>query len=166
MLAVVGGSESVPALAALLNNERLASYARTALELIDDPSAGSALRSALPNLEGRLLAGAITSLGVRGDKETVSALQELTGNSDRSIAESALVALARIGTEDALATVVVALNKGPAELRVAAAHAVLFKAEQFLKSGHVNQSRKLAQAVADVVFPDHILQAASVMVAN
>ncbi|MBH53789.1 MAG: hypothetical protein CMI18_05520 [Opitutaceae bacterium] len=165
-LAVVGGPESVPTLAVLLNDEGLASYARTALEVIDDPAAGAALRSALPNLDGRLLTGVITSLGVRGDTEAVPALRELVGNSNRSIAGSALVALARIGTEDSMATVVAALNQGPEELRIAAAHAVLFKAEQLMKSGNADQARELGQAVSKAVLPDHILQAASAVGTN
>ena len=51
-LAVVGGADAVPALAELLDDDELASYARTALEVIEDPSAGEALRSALNTSPG------------------------------------------------------------------------------------------------------------------
>ena len=49
-LAIYGSREAVPALAPLLADESLASWARIALEVIPDPSADEALRSALPNL--------------------------------------------------------------------------------------------------------------------
>ena len=71
-LAVVGGPKSVPALAALLDQEHLAAYARSGLESIKDHSAGEALRKALPTLKGRLLAGAVNSLGVRRDTAAAS----------------------------------------------------------------------------------------------
>ena len=58
----LGGPKSVAPLAALLNKEHLADYARSGLEGIKDPSAGVALRKALPTLEGRFLAGAVNSL--------------------------------------------------------------------------------------------------------
>ena len=159
-LAVYGGPDSVPALAEFLGNVRLASYARTALEVIDDPSAGEALRAALPKLEGRLLAGVITSLGVRGDQAAVPALQDLTTNPDKRVADSAITALARVGTEDALATVVQALRQGPADLRISAAHAALSAAEKMTAQGNKNAARQLLESVRAAVIPEHIKQAA------
>ena len=160
VLAVVGGPEAVPALAELLDDNHLASYARTALEVIEDPSAGEALRAALTTLEGRLLAGVVTSIGVRGDETAVPALQELASHSEREVAESALVALAAIGSEEALATVVQALNQGPADLRVSAAHAALAAAEKMAKNGNEPAAQKLLGSVQAAVLPEHIRQAA------
>lgn len=160
VLAVVGGPEAVPALAELLDDNHLASYARTALEVIEDPSAGEALRAALTTLEGRLLAGVVTSIGVRGDETAVPALQELASHSEREVAESALVALAAIGSEEALATVVQALNQGPADLRVSAAHAALAAAEKMAKNGNEPAAQKLLDSVQSAILPEHIRQAA------
>lgn len=160
VLAVVGGPEAVPALAELLDDNHLASYARTALEVIEDPSAGEALRAALTTLEGRLLAGVVTSIGVRGDETAVPALQELASHPEREVAESALVALAGIGSEEALATVVQALNQGPADLRVSAAHAALAAAEKMAKEGNKPAAQKLLESVQAAVLPEHIRQAA------
>ena len=56
-LSAYGGPTAVPALAALLDQEHLADYARSGLEGIRDPSAGDALRQALSRLNGRQLAG-------------------------------------------------------------------------------------------------------------
>ena len=158
-LAVHGGPDSVPALAEFLGNFRLASYARTALEVIEDPSAGEALHAALPNLEGRLLAGVVTSLGVRGDKVSVPSLQELATNSDKSVAGSAITALAHIGTKNALATVIQALKQGPADLRISAAHAALAAAEKMANQGNENEAEQLLESVRAAAVPEHIKQA-------
>ena len=67
----------MPALAALLGDEKLADYARSALEIIADPAAGDALKKSLPALKGPLLAGAIDSLGVRREASAVPDLETL-----------------------------------------------------------------------------------------
>src|SRR5262245_56126777 len=64
-LSVDGSKAAVPELAKLLASEQLASWARTALEAIPGPEADKALYDAVPKLQGRLLVGAINSLGVR-----------------------------------------------------------------------------------------------------
>ena len=162
-LVVVGGPESVLSLAALLGNQELASYARTALEVIDDPSAGKALRAALPNLNGRLLSGVITSLGVRGDEAAVPAIQQLAVNADTGVAKSALAALARIGTEEAISTIVESLNKGPSALRISAAHAALAAAEELATNGNDELVEHLLKSIQSAVIPDYIKIAASTL---
>src|SRR5262249_19164172 len=76
-LAVIGGKDAVPALAALLGDEKLAHYARFGLEPNPDPAAGEALREALGKLEGKLLVGAINSVGARRDAAALEALVKL-----------------------------------------------------------------------------------------
>ena len=56
-LAVFGSKEAVPALAPLLNDEELISWARIALEAIPGPAADKALRDAMDKVDGRLLVG-------------------------------------------------------------------------------------------------------------
>src|SRR5687768_9914624 len=51
-LAIYGDKDAVPALAPLLANKDLASWARIALEAIPGPEADEALRSAVPKLQG------------------------------------------------------------------------------------------------------------------
>lgn len=162
-LAVVGGPNAVPALAELLDDQQLAAYARTALEVIEDPSAAEALRAALPKLEGRLLTGVVTSIGVRGDEAGVPALQELAAVLESEVAESAIAALAQIGSEEALATVVQALKQGPAELRVSAAHSALAAADKMTKEGKDQAAQNLLKSVRTAVLPEHIRQAASAL---
>src|SRR5688572_11498225 len=73
-LAIHGTDKAVPELARLLTDEKLASWARIALEAIPGPAADEALRQALDSLEGRLLIGAINSIGVRRDAKAVEVL--------------------------------------------------------------------------------------------
>ena len=68
-LAVYGSEEAVPALAALLRDPELNSWARIALEAIPGPAADDALRAAMGRLKGRLLVGTINSIGVRRDSK-------------------------------------------------------------------------------------------------
>src|SRR5437879_825429 len=61
-LAVYGTKDAVPALAALLSDEQLASWSRIALEAIPGSAPDKALRDAAPKLQGRLLIGVINSI--------------------------------------------------------------------------------------------------------
>ena len=73
-LAICGTKAAVPALAALLADKDLASWARIALEAIPDPASDAALREAMGKLQGKLLIGVINSIGVRRDPKAVEAL--------------------------------------------------------------------------------------------
>ena len=64
-LAIYGTKDAVPALAPLLADPQLASWARIALEAIPDPAADAALRDALDKLQGKLLVGTINSISVK-----------------------------------------------------------------------------------------------------
>ena len=74
-LAIYGTKAAVPALAPLLTDRDLSSWARIALEAIPDPAASDALRAALSKVQGRLLVGVINSISVRHDTQAVSDLQ-------------------------------------------------------------------------------------------
>ena len=71
-LVIYGTEQCVPALAPLLADDELSSWARTALEAIPGPAADAALRDASSKLKGRLLVGVINSIGVRGLPPDVS----------------------------------------------------------------------------------------------
>ena len=71
-LAIYGSKDAVPALAALLPDPELASWARIALEVIPGSAPDAALRKAMGRLQGRLLVGTINSIGVRRDAKAVS----------------------------------------------------------------------------------------------
>ena len=156
-----GGPASVPALAALLGKEHLADYARSGLEGIKDPSAGEALRTALPTLEGRYLAGVVNSLGVRRDTAAVPALQKLALDPKRGAAEAAIASLGMIATPAAAKTLQTILVSGPAALRVPAAHAALVAAEQLVRDGNTTAARAVLNAVVQALPPGHLVTAAN-----
>ena len=97
-LAVVGTKDAVPALAALLPDEKLNVYARTALENIPGPEAAAVLREAAKTLKGRPLVGVIDSLGQMRDAEAVDLLTKFLDSKDAVVASAAAGALGRIGT--------------------------------------------------------------------
>ena len=121
----VGTKASVAPLAALLGDEALAHSARYALETIPDPAVDAALRAALGQLKGRLLVGAVQSVGVRRDAEAVGALAGLLGSSDAEVAAAASRALGHIAT----ATAAEALGKALAGGSAVAAEGLLRCAE-------------------------------------
>ena len=91
-LAINGSPAAVADLAPLLSNPRLASWARIALEAIPGDEASAALRSAAGTLEGRLLAGVLTSLGVRRDAAAVPVLAGRLAAPDAEVAVPTTVA--------------------------------------------------------------------------
>jgi HEAT repeat protein len=160
-----GGPKSVAPLAALLNTEHLADYARSGLEGIKDPSAGRALRKALPTLEGRFLAGAVNSLGVRREIAAVPELQKLALDPKRGVAEEAVASLGLIANRDAAKTLQQVLASGPAELRVPAAHAALVAATQLAKDGQVAGARELLDSIVKALPPGQLATVAQNQIA-
>src|ERR1035441_7124000 len=95
-LARLGTREAVPKLAALLPDDQHSDWARYALEAIPDSAVDSALRQALGKLDGRLLAGVITSIGARRDTAAVEPLSKLLSRQDPSVVSAAVAALGNI----------------------------------------------------------------------
>jgi len=95
-LGVVGNASSVSAVAALLGNQALSHYARTALETIPGPAADMALREALARLDGDLLVGVVNSIGRRKDPLALDALAKLRRSGDAEIRSAAEAAIGRI----------------------------------------------------------------------
>jgi HEAT repeat protein len=125
-LAVYGSSSAVTDLAALLGNERLASWARIPLESIPGPEADSALRQAAGSgeLSGVLLVGVINSIGVRRDPVSVPLLNGCLENADPQVRAASAAALGRIGTREAAAVLSRALAVERPEEAVAEAGVV------------------------------------------
>lgn len=128
-LAVKGGREAVPALAALLTHAELSGYARFALEPNPDPSADAALRAALGKVQGKLLAGVATSLGVRKDAASAAPLAKLLSHEDDVVAGAAAAALGRIGGPVAAKALREAAAGGREALRPVMARACLICAD-------------------------------------
>jgi HEAT repeat protein len=154
-LAIYGQQDAVPALAALLPDEQLASWARIALEVIPGPAADDALRDALGRLQGRLLVGAINSIGTRRDAQAVERLAERLGDADAAVASAAAVALGRIGDVAAAKALEQALASAPSAVRSAIAEGCILCAERFQAEGKSPEAVRIYDLVrqADVPAP-------------
>jgi HEAT repeat protein len=134
-LTIYGSEKAVPELAKLLADEQLASWARIALEAIPGPAADEALRASLESLDGKLLVGAINSLGVRRDAGAVEALASRLQHESADVALASAVALGRIGSVEAAAALQPVLSAESAAQRAAAAEGCIYCAEQLLARG-------------------------------
>jgi HEAT repeat protein len=138
----VGTAKAVPALVALLPDEKLSHMARYALEPIPDPAVDAALRAALGELKGRPLVGVIGSIGMRRDTAATASLAALLTATDAEVAQAAARSLGRFGTTPAAEQLEKALANAPAGNRLAFAEGLLRCAEAFAQSG------KRAEAIA------------------
>lgn len=146
-LTIYGTAEAVSALAPLLADEQLASWARIPLEAIPGPAADNALRQALDRLHGKLLVGVINSIGVRRDAKAISKLSAKLKDSDLDVASAAAVALGRIGDNRCVRPLLAALGNDSPELRTAAAQGCVRCAEQFMKDDKYPAAVKLYDTV-------------------
>ncbi|MFO8011665.1 MAG: HEAT repeat domain-containing protein [Phycisphaerae bacterium] len=152
-LAVYGSEKAVPALAALLPNPQLASWARIALEAIPGPAADKALRDAMDKVQGRLLVGVINSVAVRRDAKAVDALAARLKDADADVASAAAVALGRIGGKTAVKALEPALAAKRDPVRSAVAQGLIFCAEHCLAGGKRDEAVRLFDAVRGADLP-------------
>jgi HEAT repeat protein len=153
-LRVIGTARSVPALAALLGDERISQAARYALEPMSCPEAGAALREAMGKTSGPVKAGLVDSLGWRREPETVPLLAPLLGDADTNIAAAAATALGRIGGKDALAALVAVRDTAPPALRPAVLEGLLKCAERAPSAAAIYRGLYESKA------PEHVRTAA------
>ena len=153
-LAIYGTKDAVPALAALLKDPSLASWARIGLEAIPDPAADDALRKAMGKLNGRLLVGTINSIGYRRDTKAVKGLEKKLEASDTEVASAAAVALGRIGGDAAAAVLERALARAKPAVRPAVAEGTVRCAEGFLVAGKMAEAMKLYDLVRAADVPE------------
>jgi HEAT repeat protein len=140
-----GTAAAVPALAHLLDDEKLSHLARYALEPIPDPAVDVALRAALDRLAGRRLVGVIGSIGARRDAGAAEALAKLLQHADAEVVQAAARALGRLGTSAGAEALRGALPAVAAENRPAVVEGLFCNAEALQASGG---ERGRAQALA------------------
>jgi HEAT repeat protein len=155
-LTIIGDETAVPALAALLGDERLSAYAREALEAIPGPAPDAALRESLTRLEGERLIGVLGSIGVRRDAEAVDAIVELLDSDDQAIASAAARSLGHIGTPAAADILRMTLSDTTPALRPAVGNACLICAQELLRDGETETALTLFDAVENADVPEHI----------
>ncbi len=135
MLRQVGTTASVPALAALLGDEKLSHAARYALEGMPFPEVDATLRNALGTTQGLQKMGMVISLGVRRDGKAVGLLVPLMKSEDTALACAAAASLGRIGTPDAVTALRGALKGAPKVCAVAIMEGLLAASQQCTDAG-------------------------------
>jgi HEAT repeat protein len=153
-LAIYGTEQAVPALAPLLADKELSSWARIALEAIPGPAADEALRDAMGKVQGRLLVGVINSISYRRDARAVDGLIARLKDSDADVASAAAVALGHIGGAEATKTLEQALAGAPAGVRSAVAEGCILCAERLLAEEKTTEAGKLYDTVRQADVPE------------
>jgi HEAT repeat protein len=152
-LAIYGTKDAVPALAPLLADPDLASWARIALEAIPGSAPDAALRKATGQVQGKLLVGVINSIAVRRDAKAVSALGKKLEDPDAEVASAAAIALGRIGGTKPAQLLQQSLARGPASASPAVAQGCILCAETFSSKGQSTHAIKLYDAVRQASVP-------------
>lgn len=152
-LAIDGSKTAVPDLAKLLPDPQLSSWARIAIEAIPGAEADAALREAAKSLEGRLLVGAINSIGVRRDAGAVEVLSSRLTDKDPEVASAAAVALGRIGDSVATKALQGQLAGAPAKVRSAVAEGLILCAESLLAAGKGTDAAAIYDEVRKAELP-------------
>ena len=134
-LSLIAGAGSVPALAALLTDEKLSHMGRYALERMPCDEAVAAMRDALPKVKGLAKVGVINSLAVRRDATSTAALAALLKDSDAQVAGAAASALGDIGTSETAKALAGFVASPPEGLKLVAADAYLTCAERLVAAG-------------------------------
>lgn len=159
-LRTIATEAEVPAIAALLTDKDLSHMARYALERMECPAAGDAIREALGKVEGRMLVGMVNSAGQRRDPKATDAMVKLLGGADADAAEGAAAALGRIGTDEALAALAGAKSGASARLRSAIVYAELDGAGRLLAAGKKARAAALYRQIQETEKAQHMRIAA------
>lgn len=159
-LAAIGNQSSVAALAKYLGDEKLATYARSALENIPDKAADKALQNALKNVKGNQLVGVINSIGKRKDSKATGDLTKLLSVKNTKVAIAAAHALGSIGTKPAASALQAAIGKGDKKLQAEVGFACLMCARSLAEKGDKQAAIALTEAVRNAELPKNIKVAA------
>ncbi|MBN1422325.1 MAG: HEAT repeat domain-containing protein [Planctomycetes bacterium] len=160
-LRILGTADSVPTLAGLLPDWDLSHMARYALERIQDPAAGAALRDALPKLSGALKAGVAGSLGARCDAQAVPALIGLLRVVDALVVAAAATALGAIGTPEAATALADAAGTVPAGVKAAVIDGAFRAAERLAAAGKKAEAEAVYKTLMSDDMPEHVKLAAT-----
>lgn len=152
-LAIVGTDKAVGALAALIPDAELCSWARIPLEAIPGQAASDALREAMGNVSGNILVGVINSIGVRRDVEAIPALTVRLGDADTEVAAAAAVALGNMGNGTVADILRAAVGHASMPVRSAIAEGCVLCAEQLIAAGQAEEAVELYSAVLQAEVP-------------
>lgn len=156
----MGTAQSVPALGALLEDEKLSHSARFALESMPLPEAGSALAQALGKTSGLTRIGIINSLGFRAESQAEPLLENLLQENDPQTASAAAAALGKIGNPEAIKALQGALKAQNAPVHSAVVDGLLACGQRLVKAGNATASLPIFQQLFDSESQDGVRVAA------
>lgn len=159
-LAVYGTDAAIPALVALLPNEKQNFNARFALEAMPSEAVDAALLKAAKELKGACLVGVIDTIGVRGKADSFATLKEIAdANDDPAVQKAIYAACGMIASPEAEAFLVEESKKdlGAMEYyaRKALGDAILDVADNYEKAGQLDKAAALDDVVAAAAFPKY-----------
>lgn len=159
-LAIYGTEKSIPALVAMLPNEKLNFNARFALEAMPFDAVDEALLKAAKELEGTCLVGVINTIGVRGKASAVATLKEIAAeNDDPAVQRAIYAACGAIASEEAEAFLVEESKKDLDAMeyyaRKGLGDAILDVAENYEQAGAPDNAAALNDVVANAAFPKY-----------
>lgn len=164
-LAVIGTENAIPALVAMLPNEKLNFNARFALEAMPFESVDAALAKAAKELTGSQLVGVIDTIGVRAKADSVALLAEIGAKyaDDILVTKAIYAAMGKIATPEAAAYLADAAKKdfSGADILVkrGLGDAILDVAEDHEKAGDAIGAAELYALLAAPAFPSFIQDA-------
>jgi len=148
-LSIIGTEQSVPALAAMLTDEKTADMAKYALERIPAAAVDDALIKSLGKTSGKVKVGIINTLGERRNPKVVGALAGLIYDNDTAAASAAVAAIGKIGGIQAANILSMAKRSTRGELRNTVLEAYLNCANQFAARGERVQAIVIFQRLYD-----------------
>lgn len=149
-LAIIGGPDNVPGIAALLYDPETADMARYALHSIPGDATDKALLKALPEVDDATRVSIINTLGVRQAEAAVKTLKDYIDNPNTEIAAAAIDALGKIGSKKAGRALQKAKSNVPEELDSAVTDALLLLADQYM----AQENRKSAIQVYNMLYAE------------
>jgi len=150
----VASPAQIPAMARLLRDGPMAHYGLMVLARIPGPGVADAVRSALAEVKGGALLGAMDLLGERRDATAVALLSQRLGSGDDAVAACAADALAKIGGSQADAALLREFAHAGRARKAALADALLRRGEIARASGLRATAGRLYAAVAESAVPE------------
>ena len=146
-LKLIATDKAVPALVALLSDEKLYNSARYVLEAMPSPKAGEALREALSTTSGSAKAGIINSLAIRHDADAVAGIGKSLSDADTKVAVASAEALGRIGGSAADKILEDSIASSTGAVHAAEIDGLLNSGRALLDAGKDSAALKLFQAI-------------------
>jgi hypothetical protein len=138
-----GGPGEVPALAALLTDERLCEPATQALLAIGGDRVRASIRGSLPAVKGKLRATVIKALGRLRDRQSAAAIRGAVTASDPEVRTVAMWALANMGDRGSVAVLLRATDTTPSYERDEATDAALLLGRRLALAGNAKDAEKV-----------------------